>query len=246
MSVQCGFTEVVWRSTTDAGTPGDDVHIWKLWLPAALSHIGAAASLLNADELERAGRYLHERNKHRFTLSRAMLRCLLAKYTSTRPMAIQFSTTGNKKPCIAGSDLQFNVSHSGDVVLIAIANEPVGIDVELVDDGFDFSDVLPISFSRDEAALVDQFGRESFYRYWTRKESLAKASGNGLDSNMQSLPAIDGTQHLNAGIIESTGSWVVNSFDAAVGYMSSLAYEASEKNVHGYDVSSVFAELLGV
>ena len=222
-----------------------DIHIWKLWLPAASNQISAAASLLIAGESERANRYLHEKNKQRFILSRAMLRSIVSKYTGAKPAEVVFSTTGNKKPCVAGSDLQFNVSHSGDMVLIAIADIPIGIDVERVDDHFDFSEVLPVCFCREESDMVERHGKEYFYRYWTRKEALVKASGSGLDSSMQLLPCMDGVHEMLPGIAGLEGDWVVNNFVAEAGYVSCIAYPSLDKRLKGFDISNSLADLLG-
>jgi len=200
-------------------------------LPLAVHRLEQAASFLSGDELERAEEYMHKEAKHRFILGRAMLRIIFARYSGLRASEVIFSCTSNMKPYVQGTNIQFNLSHSADLVLIALADTPVGVDVEIANNTFDFSCILPICFSVEEAGHIKFHGRPSFYQCWTRKEALLKASGIGLESYMQQLPCLDGTHKTAMDGIYQYKDWIVDSFRVNDGYASSIAYPAPTKKL---------------
>ena len=103
---------------------------------------------------------------------------------------IHYSTEG--KPFVEGGN-HFNISHSGDYVVLAEADSPVGVDVERVADiGID-DDLRNAALTEKEKSWVkDSLLR--FYVVWTRKESLIKCEGRGFTSEpneINSLPEND-------------------------------------------------------
>lgn len=103
---------------------------------------------------------------------------------------IHYSPEG--KPFIDG-EFYFNISHSGDYVVLAEADSPVGVDVERVAD-------IGINDGLKDIALTEReklFVKDSllrFYVVWTRKESLVKCEGSGFVSEpceIDSLPEND-------------------------------------------------------
>ena len=120
--------------------PHDQVHVWR----ATLAWPGPAADrlkqCLSADERDRMGRFRLEKDRWRYLIGRGLLRSLLGRYLDVVPQALRFETMVAGKPHLAScqGELQFNLAHSGDYVLIAIADRrAVGIDVEEVRDDFD-------------------------------------------------------------------------------------------------------------
>jgi 4'-phosphopantetheinyl transferase len=181
-------------------------------------------SLLQPGEKEKALRYHREEDRLRFVVGRGSLRYLLSGYLGQAPSVVRLAEGLNKKPYVetgAGpSTLHYNLSHAGDRVLIAIASSPVGVDIEAIDESFDFEELLPVGFSNKEAKLILQAAnpREQFYRYWTRKEAL-------LDEGLPEVPALDGSHQADAAAIGSVRSWLVNSFYPARGYIGSIAVD---------------------
>ena len=84
------------------------------------------------------------------------------------------------KPMIDG--LEFNLSHSGSLVLCAVSDRPVGCDVEELREAP--RGVAERHFSDSEQAYLSQFSEEEydkeFFRLWTMKESYVKMTGEGL------------------------------------------------------------------
>jgi 4'-phosphopantetheinyl transferase len=184
---------------------------------------------LKSDELDRANRYYHKRDLRRFITSRGALRIILGKYLKKNPADIEFATTVTKKPFLKEplNNLYFNISHSENYILIAIADSEIGIDVEKVDSLFDWPDILHTRFSKDEILWVKQSKspKDSFYLLWTRKEALAKATGKGLQDNLLIFPSLDGTHQLNQ--FEFANSWEIRSFEIDQHTKGGIAYPPS-------------------
>ena len=100
----------------------------------------------------------------------------------TNESDICFNSSG--KPFANGFP-EFNISHSGDVCVLAVGDEPVGIDIEKAD-----CDNLTIAenvFSDKEYEWMCPDPVVRFHRLWTLKESLLKAAGTGLVDDMKSV-----------------------------------------------------------
>ena len=113
---------------------------------------------------------------------------LLLKAAKGKP--IHYSAEG--KPFVEGENF-FNISHSGDYVVLAEAKFPVGVDIERIDDIGINNDLLNIALTEREKLWVkDSLLR--FYVVWTRKESLIKCEGSGFMSEpceIDTLPEND-------------------------------------------------------
>ena len=100
----------------------------------------------------------------------------------TNESDICFNSSG--KPFANGFP-EFNISHSGDVCVLAVGDEPVGIDIEKAD-----CENLTIAenvFSDKEYEWMCPDPVVRFHRLWTLKESLLKAAGTGLVDDMKSV-----------------------------------------------------------
>src|SRR5215470_16472685 len=164
--------------------PRNEVHLWRATItwPEAAAH--RFEQCLAADERDKMLRFRFEKDRRRYLVGRALLRTLLGRYLDVVPQALRFETTAFGKPHLASGQgqLQFNLAHSGEIVLIAIADRrAVGIDVEEVQDDFDVDEVAAHFFSMNEQRDLGTFtGRakiEAFYDCWTRKEAYVKARG---------------------------------------------------------------------
>lgn len=84
------------------------------------------------------------------------------------------------KPQMEG--LQFNLSHSGSLVICAVSDKPVGCDVEELRKAP--KGVAERYFSENEKEYLNHFCGEdyetAFFRLWTMKESYVKMSGEGM------------------------------------------------------------------
>jgi 4'-phosphopantetheinyl transferase len=167
-----------------------DLHVWTVAIdgpppPDAVR----GADVCSADERARAARFVRPQDAAAFLAARGALRVVLARYVGTAPGALAFATGEWGKPALAGDHaacgVAFNLTHSGDVALIAVARDRmVGIDVERVR-------AMPeaVAIARRvlgdgvAAALQSPAGRardHAFLRAWTVHEACIKALGRAI------------------------------------------------------------------
>lgn len=193
--------------------------------------------ILSEDERARFERFKVEGARLSFLVSRGFLRITLAEVLGCAPERLQFGEGAHGKPFLAGahadSGLEFNVSHSGDLVLLAYTHGRVlGVDVERKRPDREFAKLAGRFFAPDEArkllAAADSLDfADSFYRCWTRKEAYLKAKGTGLTTRLDSFevtflpdetPAMLHTEVAG----EDPASWSVHPVPVPIGYEAAL------------------------
>jgi 4'-phosphopantetheinyl transferase len=237
--------------------PHDEVHVWRatLALPEAVAH--RLEQCLAADERVRMERFRFEPDRRRYLIGRGLLRSLLGRYFEMAPQDLRFETTAAGKPYLASGQgrLQFNLAHSGEYVLFAIADgRTVGIDVEEIRADFEAGEVAAHSFSpheqRDLEALTGHVKIEAFFECWTRKEAYVKARGGGL-----SLPLDQFDVSLRPGeparLIATRPDpaearrWQLSGLDVADGYKAALAVEGQGCTLRFWDCPEELAQAAG-
>lgn len=218
-----------------------DVVAYRLDVDAAA--VAAAAALLSHDERRRADRFLHDRDRRRFTVARACLRRLLSERLGTPPASIAFRYGPNGKPELASEhhmpDLRFNLSHAEELVVLAFAlGHEVGVDVEAIDRAVDPDKLAAEFFSQQELAALRAVEpdkrRLTFLNGWTRKEAFVKALGSGLgyplDSFDVSLAPGEPARILRfAAAHGDPAAWHMESFSPAAGFIAALVVDGSAK-----------------
>jgi 4'-phosphopantetheinyl transferase len=169
----------------DGGTPvlGFDVHVWRIALDAPISPLGLTA--LSPAESTRGGRFVFERDRRRHLAAHAALRRVLSVYSGQAPGELVLRETPEGKPFLADGTLAFNLSHSGELALVAVAAAgQVGVDIELVASRSDEMAIARSLFAPGEIAQLESLPLDArrlmFYRLWTCREALLKAVGVGL------------------------------------------------------------------
>ena len=86
----------------------------------------------------------------------------------------------NGKPYYYNRNFEFNISHSGNYVVVAFSNQKIGVDIEKIAE-FDIASVTD-NFHPDEIEYINSSANtfESFFKIWTRKEAYLKATGKGI------------------------------------------------------------------
>ncbi|HSE19062.1 MAG TPA: 4'-phosphopantetheinyl transferase superfamily protein [Pyrinomonadaceae bacterium] len=172
------------------------VHVWRVVLDQPDNRLESFRRTLEPHELERAGRFHFEKHRRHFIVARGFLRSVVARYLETQPEALRFVYGTYGKPALASEhSLRFNLSHSNQVALLAVAlDAELGIDVEHIRADFASEDIARRFFSRTEVEAFNALPKEeqvaAFFRCWTRKEAYIKAIGKGLS---QALDAFDVT-----------------------------------------------------
>jgi 4'-phosphopantetheinyl transferase len=148
--------------------------------------VEALAELLADTERTRANRYHFADDRRRSIVARAATRRLLGRYLNADPRELVFIEEEHGKPALQHREIEFNASHSGDLVALAFAKgTPVGIDVER---RRRLNDCLALArryFSAEELAFVNTAADavDAFFTVWTAKEAIVKASGAGIGSS---------------------------------------------------------------
>ena len=142
--------------------------------------------LLDDSERARAYRFVLEKDRKRFLTSHALTRQVIGTCVDCDPASLKFEAGVNGKPFLVdrSDEFRFNISHSSDRLLIAVAwGQEVGIDVEKHRplNGLELAQRF---FATGEVAdlqsILEHEQHAAFFRCWTRKEAFVKAIGKGL------------------------------------------------------------------
>lgn len=172
--------------------PADEVHVWRAALAQPPDALASLARPLSPEERARAARYRAEVDRRRSVIARGLLRHLLGRVLDRPPDGLRFEAGPSGKPALAAegegegaTGPQFNVSHAGDWILVALAaSRPVGVDVERLRPDVACEAIAARFFSAVEcealAGLPADRRPAAFLEGWTRKEAYLKARGDGL------------------------------------------------------------------
>jgi 4'-phosphopantetheinyl transferase len=221
-----------------------------LWLASAVQiNAEPLKKYLNKNEQARAQRYFCKEDKTRSIISRGILRSLLANYLNEEPQDIEFiypcvcgnsdCLTSRRKPELANkSEIQFNVSHSGDLITYAFTkNARIGVDIEQHSDKTDIKNISESFFNPSEAkalrALPSDIQRDAFCQCWTRKEAYMKAHGSGLSHGLDkfeiSVSPFEQPRLLEDILYpEEVSRWNLIDFKPSPNYSGALAIDASD------------------
>ncbi|MFJ9005172.1 4'-phosphopantetheinyl transferase family protein [Streptomyces canus] len=171
--------------TDGSDAPGVDV--WTVPLDGPPATVATLARILSEGEAERADRCRFENDRRRFVIAHGALRLILAGCLDVPPEELRLRRGRHGKPRLAGSsDVRFNLSHSGELALVAVTrHQEVGVDVDRLRPGLPVEPFaerfFPASDARFVAAAAGPTERaERFLRLWTRKEAVVKAAGARL------------------------------------------------------------------
>lgn len=146
-------------------------------------------ALLCSDEHQRLRRCRLPADQDRFLLGRGLLRLRLGQALGLEPARLRFRLGPQGKPALEGLEsrdtLQFNLAHSGALVLLALHPErPVGVDVEKHRPGLNWRSIarrhLPRGCLEALEALPPAEQLSGFLQHWCRLEAGLKATGLGL------------------------------------------------------------------
>src|SRR4051812_14441653 len=175
--------------------PGE-MHLWRANCVPATIKLGEFESLLTVDEIGRARRFATETLRRRYLQAHGLLHTLLRAYTQAGPDRCELGYHAKGKPFLRAPQLQptleFNLSHAGDVVMIAfVRGFSVGVDVEIVRPLVELDGMISAYFGAGEQAYLAAFRDDDrlleFFRLWTRKEAWLKLCGAGIGRNLKAV-----------------------------------------------------------
>lgn len=179
---------------------------------------------LTESEVVKRNRFIQKADKDRFTLGRYLIRSILPKYIKGLPPLFELLFTEKNKPYLPNSEVHFNLAHSGEMVTLAVSDKPVGIDVEHIKSVQDMESLMQVCFNRREINSIKSSPNPQFrfYEFWTRKEAILKATGEGIATNLLALTVLEGSQTFNIDLWDAD-SMNLNSFSYKSEYLISTA-----------------------
>ena len=217
----------------------DEFHGWIAWLPDLAARVPILAGLLADDERNRAERYYFDKDRDRYILGRGLLRSLLGCYLEVDPRQVDFRYSPLGKPFIADhmntGRITFSVSHSDNCIFLGMTREGnIGVDVERVRPVRENDNIFRRFASDQEKDAFDELDDEeklpAFFRWWTQKEAVVKALGDGMteDASRFSVGVPPGEQKVLVFVVRSEGTvceFEVQRFSPAPGYDGAVAVE---------------------
>ncbi len=169
---------------------GDDsADVWVAWVHEHADSTTQLAAVLSSSERSRMAAYRNVDAAARYVITRSLVRGVLSERLGIAPAEVNIRVTDLGKPVVAGN-LHFNVSHSGDLITVAVCRErAVGIDIERRRDvqraGALISRWLTPTEQHEVKSLHAAGFRESdaFLRVWSAKEARLKALGVGISGS---------------------------------------------------------------
>lgn len=218
--------------------PGE-AYLWRIPLRVPAESVDSLGRSLSPDEIERAERFVFEQDRQGFIVARGKLRAILAAYLDCLPHEVRFGYGPHGKPFLLQPDtpldLQFNLSHSGDLALCAVTlDRPVGVDLEWIRPNVDVLGIARSTFSTSERdrleGLLSEQRLHGFYACWTRKEAYIKARGEGLSFPLDAFdvslePGVPAKLLRSREGAYELRRWALHSINAGPGYSAALAVE---------------------
>lgn len=174
-----------------------------------------------------------------FATSDAPVREVLAPHVGCPAAKVRIARTNRGKPFVASlPSLGFSYSHSADRSIVAVhLRGNVGVDLEAIDTASARLDGLTHFFTAVEQRLLNAMNplerRIAITRLWTAKESLLKATGDGIDDSLRRLDMSPVLARRPVRIERpvfgesATRVWTVVSIEVGPGYAGSLAVEGA-------------------
>jgi 4'-phosphopantetheinyl transferase len=215
----------------------DLIHLWGFTLEGSLSCVEAFRQWLDEEEQVRASRFVRQEDRRRYILAHGSLRVVLSRYAGCAPKELTFKRRAEGKPYLVPSGAwqqppTFNMAHSHERALIAVANQEIGVDLERSRSKIELLKLAERFFTRSDyarlAGLPQVQQASEFFRYWVAKEAVLKAQGIGLHSlgECEVLPAVGGNE---ATIRAVSGSaiqpgWMIRWLSCGAGWEGAVAF----------------------
>ena len=211
--------------------PVAGVFLWWATLAASDAEVARVSGWLAPAEHARAARFGREILSRRYVLGRALLRWALGNVLGLPPPAVPIVRGARGRPQLEGdTGLDFNVSHTEGVALIGISGAGrIGVDVERADrdvraDGL-ARKFLTTAERSTLAPLSEAERRARFLRYWTCKEAMSKATGEGLSAPFRRLEVklADTVELVRGPAPYEPSRWRLHAVDAPEGFIATVA-----------------------
>ncbi|GAB3646429.1 hypothetical protein GCM10028791_06580 [Echinicola sediminis] len=216
----------------------DHVDIWRIPVKKIQNQIQTVLKYLTPQETKMMKKLKKESERLQYAISKGFLKFLLSKYLNCPPSDLEISYGMNNKPFLKDNrDLYFNISHSHDWVIFAFCSEELGVDIEFIDSRIDFMPLIRNHFSGPETNFIESSysPRHEFFKLWTRKESLLKATSLSMTENLNLINCMDGIQYIPYEVGGGFADWKIKSLLMDELYVMSISFPVHFRKIRFFD-----------
>lgn len=161
-----------------------EIHVWR-YRHSESNDVLSGSGVLTEGEVRKAKSFYFPRDQIRFLEDRRNLKMILSYYIDCDPPDIEVSYTESGKPFLRNIDVEFNVSHSGDLSVYAFwCGGKIGVDIECIREMANIDEIMRHFYTHEERLRVNRetgYDRiREFFAVWTEKEALVKMLGTGI------------------------------------------------------------------
>lgn len=144
-------------------------HLWYKYL-----------NMLPVEMQNKNARYRNWQDRQSHLIGKLLLIIGLSKYGYNSGILTKINYSDYNRPFL-NNTIDFNISHSGNFVLCAMAEDVrIGVDIEEIKK-IDFKDFgITMDKNQWEEIMNSVEPTKAFFKLWTIKESIIKADGRGL------------------------------------------------------------------
>ena len=151
-------------------------------------------NMVSPEKRERINRFHFFRDARNTLIGDILVRKAICQRMGIDNEKLVFATNEYGKPFLLNNpQIHFNISHTGNYVICAIDDQPIGIDIELIK-SIDFK-IAERFFTQDEKNYIISsplaLSERAFFEVWTKKESYIKWEGLGLSRPLTSFSVLD-------------------------------------------------------
>ena len=149
-------------------------------------------SLMSQEKKRRVDRFRFEDDKKRTVVGEMLARRAISEWCGVAEESIVFETAEHGKPYTEDLNVEFNISHSADMVVCVVHDNPVGVDIEKIRP-VDLNTAKRIFSDEETGSIfggipdVEDYNHylndavlQRFFELWTPKEARSKCIGTGL------------------------------------------------------------------
>lgn len=201
-------------------------------VPPAHETVEILFEQLDQGEQTKALRFVYAKDASLFITAHALLRYALWRVTDNTFWQFSANEFGKPElsPPFGAPPLRFNLSHSKALAACAVCQGyDIGVDVEAIDDDFQFHEVAKHVFTERERTQLNSCApdtqRAAFLRMWTLKEALMKGCGCGFSLSPLSLDTNLDPLNFSCDVDSSMTSehWYVEQRELAPGHWACVA-----------------------
>jgi 4'-phosphopantetheinyl transferase len=212
-------------------SPAPGIALWWARLAVTEGELARFSSWLSAAEHARAARFGRDSLRQRYIVGRALLRSLLGNALGLAPAAVPIVRGARGRPQLDSiQGIDFNISHTLDMSLVGIAHGPrIGVDIERADRDVNADGLSRKFLAVEERGTLESLGadarRSRFLRYWTCKEAMSKATGDGISAPFRTMEVELGDQIelVHGAAPYEPEAWQLYAVDVPSGYLGTLA-----------------------